>query len=151
MSAPLDCPKCIGRLEEVVIQCRTCSDVPSLKGVGASYKLSLDRCFTCGGLWFNKGELDRYLADGLTVIDSPSLGRAMDAEFDRKDGPCPKCAVPLRKEPSPVASSVTLDACPQCGGIWLDSTEIDRLEQVSRRSGQSLWESILQAIKRPKR
>jgi hypothetical protein len=31
-------------------------------------KVALDRCLTCGGLWFNRGELEQLSGRGLTVI-----------------------------------------------------------------------------------
>ena len=37
---------------------------------------------------------------------------------------CPKCGEPLEATPD---RQVTIDACPGCGGIWLDKGEWERL------------------------
>ena len=128
----MDCPKCIGRLHGTAL-----SGHWSRGGTGRSddadeILLEVDRCFKCGGVWFDKGELDKYLAEGMTVIDSPSHGKASNRMLDQKTGKCPRCAIELDKSASSKDDRVTVDVCPKCHGIWLDATEIDRLERADR-------------------
>ena len=40
---------------------------------------------------------------------------------------CPKCQVPMRVIER---SGVTIERCPQCGGVFLDQGELERLEQA---------------------
>ena len=39
----MDCPKCVGKLKEIT--------------VGKKNAITVDQCFACGGLWFDKNEL----------------------------------------------------------------------------------------------
>jgi hypothetical protein len=53
----------------------------------------------------------------------------LDEEADREERQqhfmkCPKCGADLQSEEF---HSVTIDRCPDCDGIWLDSGEIDSL------------------------
>lgn len=126
----MDCPKCLGKLQRREVSFVATSGVSELQGAGVKYELHLDQCFVCGGVWFDKGELNKYLSDNIEVIDSPSLGRAMDKELDDKHGPCPHCNVNMEKIPAPKADGISMEQCKQCEGVWLDPTEIDRLERV---------------------
>ena len=89
----MDCPKCIGLLQKTTITDRKTSGIKELAGAALSYELELDKCFVCGGVWFDKGELDKYLTEEITVVDSPALGGGLDKELDAK------------KENAPVATS----------------------------------------------
>ena len=128
----MDCPKCIGKLQARVITFRAHSSVEPLSGAGIQYDLELDQCFVCGGVWCDKGELDKYLRDDIEIIDSPSLGHETDKAFDAKQGPCPRCTVPLKHIPGPNSEAMTVGQCPKCEGVWLDSTEIDRLKRIHK-------------------
>ena len=49
--------------------CPTCLAPLQVLEIGA---VELDRCFTCGGLWFNRGELETLTGRGLTVVPDPT-------------------------------------------------------------------------------
>jgi Zn-finger nucleic acid-binding protein len=40
---------------------------------------------------------------------------------------CPRCSNELRAQRR---EGVEIDVCPQCGGVWLDRGELDRLTQA---------------------
>ena len=126
----MDCPKCIGRLQKKEISMHETSEIKELQGAVLSQ--TLDQCFVCGGVWFDKGELDKYVSEKITIIDSPSLGKAMDQELNEKEGKCPRCKEVLKKEPYKNEATIILDVCGKCGGFWLDSTEIDRIERTNK-------------------
>ena len=53
----MKCPKCVGKLQEKNIE------VEEIREDGKDkkrYYLTVDQCFVCGGVWFDKGELNRY-------------------------------------------------------------------------------------------
>ena len=129
----MDCPKCLGKLEEKELVVHTASQVEELKGAVLTQVLAVDQCFVCGGVWFDRGELDKYTTERMTIVDSPSLGEKLDRELDEKKGKCPRCKVPLNKMPYEKEPSITIDLCPQCMGIWLDSTEVDRVERANKQ------------------
>ena len=128
----MDCPKCIGRLQKKEISMHETSEIKELQGAVLSQTLEVDQCFVCGGVWFDKGELDKYVSEKITIIDSPSLGKAMDQELNEKEGKCPRCKEVLKKEPYKNEATIILDVCGKCGGFWLDSTEIDRIERTNK-------------------
>lgn len=122
--------------------------IEELKGAAISYTLELDKCFVCGGVWFDKGELDKYLTEEITIVDSPALGGGLDRKLDEKKGKCPRCQIELKKTPAPQDKNMTVDMCEKCGGLWLDSTEIDRLERTTK-SKAGLLELFFKGFKKP--
>lgn len=48
---------------------------------------------------------------------------------------CPKCQNPLREREREVSAGdiVVMDACPACGGIWLDRGELEKLTRLEDR------------------
>lgn len=131
----MDCPKCVGKLQKTEVEVSPIFDEKKPAKGGPSYQLELDKCFSCGGVWFDAGELNRYLSDQLTVMDSPELGGGLDQELDKKTGICPRCQSPMQKTPAPKLPDMTVDVCRKCQGVWLDSTEIDRLEKAHKPRG----------------
>ncbi len=138
----MDCPKCLGKLSPVTV--RISEAESRSRGEGAVDRIEVDQCFVCTGVWFDRGELEKYLSRRLTIIDSPEIETEMRKEQDRKIGKCPRCRIDMVKKKSPRDSSVTIDVCEQCSGIWLDNTEIDKLE----KTGMGIKNKILSAIRK---
>jgi len=145
----MDCPKCIGKLQKKELKIYSAHDIKELQGAATSFKLEADQCYVCGGVWFDKGELAKYKTERLTVLDSDALGKGLDQELDSKKGKCPRCDVILKKAPYEKEPSITLDVCEQCGGIWLDSTEIDRVERANKQKFGFLG-LLIKGLKRKK-
>ena len=129
----MDCPKCLGKLQKTTIRIAETNATEELRGAALSYNLEVDQCFVCNGVWFDKGELDKYLTEGITVVNSSSVGADLDTELDKKIANCPKCKIPMDKKEFSSKLKITMDVCPKCQGIWLDPTEIDRLEENNPR------------------
>lgn len=138
----MDCPKCLGTLETIPLTQNFSRGGKGTRDKSRTFVLEIDKCFSCGGVWFDKNELDKYLTEGMTVIDSPSLGRDLDRSLDQATGKCPRCVVELQKAPVTESKLMTIDICPECQGVWLDPTEIDRFESGSE-SGRDLIDVIL--------
>ena len=94
--------------------------------------LAVDECRDgCGGIWFDNFELNR--------VDEAHerLGEALAAlEFDpnavvlREKRPCPKCAgITMLQHKFSREKPVTVDECPNCGGVWLDGGELAEIRQ----------------------
>ncbi len=126
----MDCPKCVGKLQEKTITAYEMYENKNLKGAGLSFDLVVNQCFACGGVWFDKGELNKYQRERFTSVDAPSLGKDLDAQLDIKKGKCPVCSIVMTRAPLEETPAVQADSCSKCGGIWLDSTEIDRVEKI---------------------
>jgi hypothetical protein len=117
------CPKCLtADLESVAVPFKDRSVPGPDDTIG---KIELDVCAACGGVWFDKDELDRYL--DTAALPVPPMAKAVDPAQDRKAGLCPRCCSrPLHKAPLPSNPRLTADSCPQCGGLWLDAGELEQ-------------------------
>lgn len=124
----MDCPKCIGKLSKITVRLNEVYRSKLIQGEGLTQQLELDQCFGCSGVWFDAGELEKYLAEKITIVNSPSIGAKLTKEQDEKIGKCPRCGIDMVKKKAPKDPSVTIDFCDKCKGVWLDNTEIDRLE-----------------------
>jgi len=143
----VDCPKCLGKLQKTAITSRKTSEVKELQGAGLAFDLEVDKCFVCGGVWLDRGELDKYLSEEIEIVDSPSLGSKMDQELDAKHGNCPCCSIKMKKITSFKNTDLTVDTCSKCQGIWLDPAEIDILERANRPK-QGFWKLLGKSFKR---
>ena len=126
------------------------SEKKESQGAAQSQTLEIDQCFVCGGVWFDRGELDKYTTEKVTIIDSPSIGRELDQKMDTKEGKCVRCHVVLKRTPYEKERSITIDVCEKCGGIWLDSTEIDRVERANKDK-IGFFGLFFKGFQRPKR
>ena len=94
--------------------------------------IGYDICEACGGLWLDKGELDRMAFE---VEGSAEASSATPVECGEEPAhPCPRCeGVALHKVKFLDESEITLDRCDNCGGFWLDGGEIDRVNSELTR------------------
>ena len=61
----------------------------------------------------------------------------LDADREKADRQqkvisCPRCSVELVEKES---DDVKIDSCPKCGGVWLDSGELEQLRLVNKGRG----------------
>jgi Zn-finger nucleic acid-binding protein len=83
-----------------------------------------DNCPLCRGTWLDKGELAKVIGDrGLARAVSEGSG----AESLLR---CPRCAGPMSIGS---ARTVEVDICQACGGVWLDTWELDDLRGISEK------------------
>jgi Zn-finger nucleic acid-binding protein len=95
--------------------------------------ISVDRCTTCTGIWFDERELGTLLNEDHRLL-TPLRGETSSEEVNEKRGKCPRDVTPLLRMYSAINPSVIVDTCLQCHGIWLDGGEFDALlEQTERR------------------
>lgn len=134
----MDCPKCIGKLEKTEVRLSKVYVSGKMKGKAVTQILELDKCFVCSGVWFDSGELKKYFAEKITIVDSPPIPPEMKNELDRKTGKCPRCGIDMIKKAAPKDPSIVIDFCEKCKGIWLDNTEIDELEKANEGFGEKI-------------
>jgi Zn-finger nucleic acid-binding protein len=110
-------------------------------------KLSSISATVCQGIWLDLGELS-------AVIDfqrqHPGRALAADAPAAARNevaGPCPRCGGEgnMTRITSLQDSSLVMDSCPVCYGIWLDGGELQRL--MNQGAGFSLKRLLPQAIR----
>ena len=116
----MNCPKCtVGKLSEVTVRIQ----VP-----GADQELVVDQCFTCEGVWFDANELETYLRQKLTSLNSGVISDEVLKELNRRVGKCPRCQIPMSRRRAPTKRQINVDYCQKCNGYWLDCTEVDQIE-----------------------
>jgi len=123
----MDCPKCVGKLEEVKFS--------------GKKSLVVYRCFGCGGMWFDKGELFLAIKEELYDIRKPEVEEEpieddelkQEVDLDKKEGICPRCVgeKKMLKMSSPRHKNITIDYCENCEGIWLDAGEFNKIIRPS--------------------
>jgi Zn-finger nucleic acid-binding protein len=94
---------------------------------------STDVCEDCGGLWLDRLELDRFknaddvFGDALVAHVGQFTPPLIDHSIRLR---CPHHVdvVMLRRKFS-LAVPVEIDECPECGGIWLDSSELAQIRR----------------------
>lgn len=112
----LDCPKCMGELRETKIEDK--------KG----NVIAVDQCYGCSGIWFEKDEFRNAQKLKINFSDEASAkelqGEWRDVVYDLKIARCPVCKKDMERIKSSRLSTVVIDHCRACDGIWLDGGEI---------------------------
>ncbi|MCK5458526.1 MAG: zf-TFIIB domain-containing protein [Thermoplasmatales archaeon] len=85
----------------------------------------IDVCPKCNGVWLDKGELGKLLKDRKM---SNYLTKHIGTK-SRSPLICPRCANIMDIEK---ADDVEVDVCLTCGGVWLDSGELEELKAKSK-------------------
>lgn len=122
--------------------CPLCENEP-LRPLRVS-DVELDTCPRCHGLWFDRGELERFpdrppvRAFLAAARQAPSRCRKRGHLVAReqtvcatcRSAPvaCPGCGSRLGRV---VTSAGSLDVCPRCEGVWLDAGQFELLEGVT--------------------
>ena len=105
------------------MQCPKCHNV-SLKSATTSDKLfKLDTCTQCKGVWFDARELSQTLGRSVGEDHVPQHA------FKAKDTSCPHCKVQLFEFCYP-QTTVLVDGCKQCHGVWLDDAEWKKIKDT---------------------
>lgn len=99
---------------------------------------TVDRCPKCNGLFFDKGELSKiiHLAEVFQKvrIEEKDIDSVPQVEHQRIVN-CP--ADKAEMQPMDIVG-LTIDVCPDCGGVWLDDGEICSLKLAENHIKQNL-------------
>lgn len=98
------------------MKCPKCRSIDLRPVKTAAPVFHLDTCPECKGVWFDAGELAGTLGQSAAQPAVP------DFAFQGKDTLCPHCQVNLYEYCYP-KTTVLVDGCKQCHGIWLDHRE----------------------------
>jgi len=85
----------------------------------------IDVCPKCNGIWLDKGELEKLLKDRkLSNYLTKHIGVKSSSPMI-----CPQCSNLMDIEK---ADEIEVDVCLTCGGVWLDSGELEELKTKSK-------------------
>ncbi len=108
----MKCPKCSGEMEQVFYD-----------------EIEVDRCISCGGLWFQPEELhalrdDIWMADYILDSGDKAAGKRTNAI---KDIECPDCGASMTQEFDAEQPHIAYESCPNGHGTFLDAGEFTDL------------------------
>ncbi len=109
------------------MKCPACSHALVPLDVGG---VSVDACEGgCGGVWFDKRELDSFDEPGERADPLLAIHRDEHARPDAsRRHHCPRCTrIVLARHYFSTRFEVEVDECPGCGGLWLDHGELERI------------------------
>lgn len=106
--------------------CREPLQSASLNGI------ALDLCRKCAGIWFDAGELVKLKESSSTAWENtedavrPSV-EAPPPNTAPSGRPCPACGKAMYRYAYLYTTTVMLDGCESCGGVWVDDKELDSM------------------------
>ena len=113
-----DCPRCFSEL------------IPEKFSKGL-WKVEIDKCKSCSGIYLDKGELMTLTGNRpLHHLTTKHLGVDSDSEIL-----CPGCGSLMDDE---YPGGVEIDVCLQCNGVWLDKKELNLLKDIDPSSMKAL-------------
>jgi Zn-finger nucleic acid-binding protein len=127
------------------MSCPVCLGVQLTKlSPSANVDLTLDYCGRCGGIWFDKGEVERLrqcrphalytrvqLRPDVYHMKCPECGASVERNAPRCPAchrentlQCPRCERRMRVV---FRDELRLDLCQRCRGLWFDNVELARI------------------------
>jgi Zn-finger nucleic acid-binding protein len=103
--------------------------------------VTIDRCYSCGGLWFDAQELDRCLL-ALYAEDSPPP-EARIPERGVGTRRCPRCD---RFMKTAGWTGLVLDRCPNCRGLFVEASELAQMECAQPPMDAGTFETRLHEV-----
>jgi Zn-finger nucleic acid-binding protein len=104
----------------------------------------LDRCRACGGIWFDRGELEAHQGKaGMEHELSHRKDAAAPVLLKASPGSCPRCG--KRALGAGEYSGTAFQRCSACGGVFLPGPSLARLVSGAARGGSG---SLLEAAGR---
>lgn len=102
----MDCPVCIQPMNEIQF-----------------FNIKVDGCRFCGGIWFDAGELAKFIQKGSLPKRILTPTALTDARRTVKEGErkCPRCGNLLEVV---THQGVNVDYCQNCSGLWFDRGEL---------------------------
>ncbi len=112
----MHCPRC-----ETLLKEETIKDVSS--------SIQVDSCPSCGGTWFDKGELQQI--DKIVELSIIEIRKIPDKQSQFKKLACPSCNLnpKMGKLEHQRDKKVIIDYCHVCDGIWLDKGELEAIQK----------------------
>lgn len=107
----MKCPRCSSAMETVEVEGE-----------------EINRCTSCGGLWFDEFELaDLTAREGSEKVDT---GRADKSnQHSQAVLNCPKCGSPMVRMVDAQHTHIWYETCDECGGSFLDAGEFRDLKK----------------------
>jgi Zn-finger nucleic acid-binding protein len=116
--------------------------------------LYIERCHTCFGLFFDKGEIETVLQNSVSNVYDINRQHIDNINKDRypkqqkiRYVKCPECRRHMNRVNFGNRSGVVVDQC-IIHGIWLDSGELTHLLEWKKAGGQLLHQQHAEALEK---
>jgi Zn-finger nucleic acid-binding protein len=108
-------------------RCKTLLKTDIVKDIHTEFEI--DKCESCGGTWFDHGELSKV--DKIIEPVFWEIRKIPGEKEQLKALHCPSCnnSPLMQKAEHPRDNKVILDYCPSCKGIWLDKGELEAIQK----------------------
>ena len=107
------------------------------------WKVEVDVCPTCKGIFFDKKEIRRLTGDrSLNTLLTKYVGME-----SRSPLVCPNCGGLMDTED---AGGVRVDVCLDCEGVWLDAGELERLAAMDASEFRTLTPEKIAELQKAK-
>jgi len=122
----MNCPACRNKLEEISVD-----------------SMTIELCQGgCGGMFFDHHELKKVdeptELTGEKLVDLQSKAAVAVATTEPRRQ-CPKCpSVTMMRHYFSVRKEVVIDECGNCGGMWLDKGELEKIRNEFRNTDEKL-------------
>jgi len=114
----------------VCVKCTSVLDRTTIGGV------EVDICPQCGGIWLDRGELEKLGATDNSELDNLRSALGVETKVppvpSENTSPCPVCDGSLHEYK---LGNIQVDICDTCKGIWLDKGEFDQALAVIKDKG----------------
>jgi Zn-finger nucleic acid-binding protein len=116
------CPRCTHELREITVEAQNDD--------GEREDVPVEECAACHGLWLDREKLSQL--ENVTKVVLVELRRLPGEETQERLIQCPKCADRhvMEKIESQEDSTVIMDVCSQCQGVWLDDGELEAIQNI---------------------
>lgn len=101
--------------------CPRCSGVMEVVNVGL---VVVDRCTSCGGLWFDMNE-DEWLkrSGSAAMVDTAAPAQSAGSQGAQSPVQCPRCHTRMMRMVDPGHPDVSYESCAICYGNFFDAGE----------------------------
>ncbi len=113
------------------MNCPACRDVMIVIELD---RVEVDHCVSCGGIWFDGGELELLLGN---EREKNNLLESFQIENKSKETKrkCPMCSKKMKKVLGGHNHDVRIDRCKQNHGMWFDRDELQAILKDENASG----------------
>ncbi len=114
--------------------------------------VEIETCDGCGGEWLDDGELGRIVrlrevrfdeAERRAIAHSTAITGVKLADVDR-NLVCPKCGGTTDPLNYGGDTGIIIDRCTNCRGLWLDGTELEKIQMLVEGWDAQLPEDLAQ-------
>jgi uncharacterized protein len=109
------------------------------------HRLTYDVCESCGGLWLDRGELNKMLVQALGS-DPEFMSRELD-EQEQSKHKCPRCPnLRLFRVDFYEQEDIVLDRCQNCSGYWIAGGLLEKMNAYLTTYAQASGEGFSEFI-----